>query len=195
MPKLEITLDRRDLARFRTLLKANRTMAAKSLTQVAYAARDDWRRLFPTMFHLRRRWLITGARVDMATPSTLTARVKNIDKFFGRHTEGVDTPKRAADGRLFVPNEPVVEQGTHTRIRSRLRQMERTKRKPFEAGGMLLRRETKKSTPLRVLGYLRKDVDIEPRFDALGVTEQAVRKNYGRLYERMLVRWARTGKA
>lgn len=192
---LDVTLDRRDIARFRTLLRANKTMAAKALTTVAYAARDDWRRLFPTMFNLRRRWLITGARVENATAGKLVSAVKNVDKFFGRHVKGIDTPKRAATSRLFVPAEPVEQQGTHQTIRSRLRRMDQTRRKTFTVDDLVVRRTSKKRLPLKVVGFLRKEVDIEPRFDALGVTEHSVRKNFGRIYASLLTKWAQTGKA
>jgi len=192
---LEVTLSRKDVARFRTLLKANRTMAAKSLTQVAYAARDDWRRLFPTLFKLRRRWLITGARVENATAGNLVSAVKNEDKFFGRHVHGIDTPKVAGKSRLFVPAEPVAQQGTHQTIRARLRRMDQTKRKTFVAGETIFRRTSKKRLPLKVVGFLRKEVDIEPRFDALGVTDRAVRQHFPRIYRQLLLKWSETGKA
>lgn len=193
--ELEPKLDRKNITRFRTLLKANRTMAAKALTTVAYAARDDWRRLFPPLFKLRRRWLITGARVDKATPGNLVSAVKNDDKFFGRHVKGIDTPKRAATSRLFVPVEPIEQQGTHKTIRSRLRRMDQTRRKTFTVDDLVVRGTSNKRLPLKVVGFLRKEVNIEPRFDALGVTGHSVRKNFRRIYASLLTKWAATGKA
>src|SRR5688572_15711324 len=127
---LKVSLDPRDIARFRSLLKANKTMAAKALTFVAYDARDDWRTSIPGLFHLRRRWLVTGARVDAATPGRLMSRVKHLDKYFGRHVKGIDEPKQAGRKTLFVPAQPVAEQGTHTQIRAMLRRAGKTKTKP-----------------------------------------------------------------
>ncbi len=190
--ELNLTLDRRNLARFRTLLSANRTMAAKSLTFVAYKARDDWRAAM-TMFQLRRRWLVTGVRVGNATASNLNAKVGSLDKFFGRHVKGIDAPKRAGGGRLFVPAQPVQQQGTHTQIRRMLRRVDSTKRKTFVVGDMVLRRAGKARLPLIVLGRLRKSVDIQPRFDALAMTERVVRRDFGKVYERLLTQWAARG--
>lgn len=188
---LDVALDLRDLQRFKTLQRASATMAAKSLTFAAEKAQDAWRAENPRAFHMRRPWLNWGVRIKHATPGNLVARVGSIDEYFGRHVEGVDEPKTSSTGRLFVPVQPVAEQGTHTQIRAALRRMERTKTKPFMRGGVLLRRLTRKSdAPLKVLAVLRKSVDIEPRFDALGITEAQVKMHYPRIYERLLLKWA-----
>lgn len=193
--ELNVTLDRKGIARFRTLLKANKMMAAKSLTYTAYKARDNWRATFPTLFHLRRRWLITGARVDNATPSRLQARVKHLDTYLGRHVKGIEQPKRAGGKSLFVPAQPVQEQGTHTTIRAMLRRAGQTKTKPkFRVKDMILRRVGKQSNaPVKLLGVLRKSVDIQPRFDALGQTERVVQREYSRIHEKLLRQWAERG--
>lgn len=189
--ELNVTLDRRGIARFRTLLKANRTMAAKALTQVAYKARDEWK-LHYGLFHLRRRWLTTGGRVDMATPGNLVSRVKHLDKYFGRHVKGIDAPKVAGGASLFVPAQPIEQQGTHTQIRAMLRRAGKTKTKPkFRVRDMILRRMGKKSdAPVKLLGVLRKSVDIEPRFDAVAYTERAVHQSFPTVYEKLLVAWS-----
>ncbi len=188
---LNVTLNRRDIARFRTLLKANRTMAAKALTKVAYKAKEAWVPHYG-LFHLRRRWLTTGGRVDMATPSNLVARVKHLDKYFGRHVKGIDAPKKAGGKALFVPAQPIQEQGTHTQIRAMLRRAGRTKTKPkFRVRDMILRRMGRKSdAPVKLLGVLRKSVDIEPRFDAVAYTDRAVRQHFPTVYEKLLVAWS-----
>lgn len=196
MPELTLTLDRRDLARFRTLLKANRMVAAKSLTQVAYKARDAWKPGYG-LFHLRRSWLTTGGRVKMATPSRLVSQVYHRDEYFGRHVRGIDAPKHAASTSLFAPAQPIEQQGTHTQIRAMLRRASKTKTKPkFRVRDMIFRRMGKgHDAPIKLLGVLRKSVDIAPRFDALAYTERAVQEHYPTIYERLLTQWAETGKA
>lgn len=190
--ELTLTLDRRNLAKFRTLLKANRTMAAKALTQVAYKARDDWRGEIPGEFHLRRKWLVSGVRVKQATPGDLNSAVGSIDTFFGRHVKGIDDPKKAGKGRLFVPAIPIEQQGTHTQIRAMLRRASATKTKPvFRVRDMILRRMGKgKDAPIKLLGVLRKEVNITPRFDALALTERAVDRHFPTLYQKLLSQWA-----
>lgn len=191
MIDLNASLSRGDVAKFRTLLSANRSMAAKALTFTAEKAQGDWRHENHRVFHMRRRWLDMGVRIKHATPSHLAAKVGSIDTFFGRHVKGVDEPKRSGKKSLFVPVQPASEQGTHTQIRSRLRRMERTKTKPFMRGGVLLRRIGRaKRQALTVLAVLRKEVDIKPRFDAVGVTERAVRREFSTIYERLLLKWA-----
>ncbi len=191
--ELNVTLDRRSLAKFRTLLKANRMMAAKSLTFVAYKARDEWRASFPTMFHLRRKWLITGARVEVATPNRLQSAVYHKDKYLDRHVKGLDTPKKAEGGRLFVPVQPIEQQGTHTQIRAMLRRADRTKRKTFRVRDMILRRMSKDRDSIKVLGVLRKSVSIKPRFDAVAMTERTVKREFPTVYEKLLRQWSEKG--
>lgn len=193
--ELDLKLDRKDIARFRTLAKANRLMAAKSLTQVAYKARDEWK-VYYKLFHMRRAWLTTGGRVHMATPSKLQSAVYHLDKYFGRHVKGIDTPKRSAGQSLFVPAQPVQEQGTHTQIRNMLRRADKTKtRKTFRVRDMVFRRMRKDRDSIKLLGVLRREVDIAPRFDALRYTSTAVRREFPTIYERLLLQWARSGKA
>lgn len=193
--ELKLKLDRRNLARFRTLMKANKTMAAKSLTKVAYEARDDWREEIPEDFHLRRKWLISGARTKMATAKNLQSAVGHMDSYFGRHVKGVDEPKRAAGSKLFVPAQPAEEQPSHTGIRAMMRRAAKSKTPPFRVRDAILRRVGRKSDgPIRLLGVLRREVAIEPRFDALGLTERAVQREFGKVYSHLLKKWARTGK-
>jgi hypothetical protein len=193
--ELTLELDRRSLGRFRTLMKANRTMAAKSLTFTAEKAQANWRAEMPGEFHLRRKWLPMGVRIKHANASNLVARVGSIDAFFGRHVKGVDDPKKAGRSALFVPAQPVTEQGTHTQIRSAMRRMWRTKTKPFKRNGMWFRRVGRKGNAgLRLLGVMRQSVEIEPRFDALGITARAVNQHFPTIYERLLIKWAASGK-
>lgn len=189
--QLNVTLSARNLAKFRTLLKAQPMLAAKALTFTAERAVTAWR-AGHSVFHRRNTFIDKGVRMRAATPGNLNAAVGTIDKFMGRHVKGVDEPKR---GRLFVPlYDDVAEVPTHTRVRNRLRQADRSKRKLFwfERNGAkyLARRTTKKSTPLQVLGTLREGAQITPRLDAFGIVDQAVQVNFPTVYRRLLDKWA-----
>lgn len=188
--QLNVTLDPRNLAKFRTLLKAQPRIAAQSLTFTAERAQTAWR-AGHSVFHRRNSWIDKGVRIVHATPNNLNAQVGTLDKYMGRHVKGVDEPKTSGASKLFVPVEPSGQQPTHTRIRAKLRAMLRTKTKPFWRHGRLLRRTgTKHDAPLKVLAVLRQSVDIAPRLDAFGIVDRAVQREFPTVYERLLLKWA-----
>jgi hypothetical protein len=169
-------------------------LAAKALTFTAERAVPAWR-AGQTVFHRRNSWIDRGIRVKFATPSDLNAQVGTPDKFMARHIIDIDQPKVAGRGRLFVPVQPIEEQGTHTQIRSRLRRMMGTKTKPFMRNGVLMRRMGRgHGAPLKVLGVLRRSVDIKPRLDAEGIVEGVVQREFTTIYERLIIKFAETGK-
>ncbi len=190
--EIKIALDARNLRKFRTLLRASRLEAAKSLTFTAEKAQGAWRLENHRVFHMRRTWIDKGVRKIAATPSTLEAAVYTIDEYMDRHTVGIETEKGHVDPRgLFVPAKPIAEQGTHTQIRRQLAGMARTKTKPFWHNGFLLRRLGKgHRAPLTLLGMFREHIKIKPRLDAEGVVARTVEKEFPTVYERLLLRWA-----
>jgi hypothetical protein len=197
MTHLDYQLDARDLRRLRLLESVSRTTAAKVLTFTAEKAIPAWRAGNEAVFTLRRRAFIQkGVRVRMATASDLNAKIGTIDRFMSRHVVGIGEPKVAASGRmLFVPNQPIADQGTHTQTRRTLAAMLRTNRKPFilhvaDGRVVLVRREGKGRSPLRVLGSLRKTVKIRPRLDVLGIVAPVVERSFGPVFERLLVKWS-----
>lgn len=192
-PELNISLDRANLAKFRTLLTANRKIAAQSLTFTAERARDAWRGENHRVFHMRRTWIDKGVQVRAATLSNLVARVGSVDKYMGRHVIGVDEAKEAGGKGLFVPIKPASEQGTHTQLRAALKRMASTKTAPFWRHGVLLRRLSRgHDAALTVIAVLRRSVRIKPRLDAEGVAYGAVQRAFPSVYERLLLKWAET---
>lgn len=188
--ELTVILDARNLARFRRLRIANQTIAAQSLTFTAERAQLAWR-AGQSVFHRRNSWIDKGVRIKHATPSNLNARVGTIDTYMGRHVKGVDDPKVSGGKGLFVPIQPIDDQPTHTRIRSKLRAMMRTKTKPFWRHGELLRRTGPgHGAPLKVLAVMRHSVHIEPRLDALDIVDREVQRAFPTVYERLLLKWA-----
>lgn len=194
--ELKLTLDRRNLAKFRTLLKASRTEAAKALTFTAEKVEPAWR-AGQSVFHQRNTWLSKGVRKKAATPGKLVAQVYHKDEYLGRHVPQLArTKQREGGGRLLVPTYGGISEAlTHTRMRAKLRQADRTKRKTFVVmDSLLVRRKGKARTPLIVLGKLMKQNQTEPRFDVLNIVDGVVRREFPKVYERLLVRWAETGK-
>lgn len=195
MPEFVASLDRRDLAKFRMLASASRTMAAKSLTFTAERAQEDWVKGH-SIFKRRNNWIDKGVRKRAATASNLTATVGTIDRYMGRHVTGVDDPKRPARSRLFVPAyQGIGNVGTHTRIRTAIRRAAASKTKPFVArfgsGKVaLVRRAGKGRTPLKVLGTLEHAVDINARLDVRTIVARAVEREFSSIYERLLIKWA-----
>lgn len=191
MAEINLTLDRKDLARFRTLLSANRTMAAKSLTFTAEKAVPAWR-AGHRVFHKRNSWIDKGVRMRPATPATLSAKVGTIDRYMGRHIPQLNQRK---GGNLFVPAYGAISEApTHTRMRSRLKQAKGTKRKPFRIGSAIFRRKGKARTPLILLGHLTRGAEIRPELNAVGIVDGVVRREFPRIYERLLLKWAQTGQ-
>lgn len=190
--ELSVALDRRNLAKFRKLLVANKRIAAQSLTFTVERAQLAWR-AGNSVFHQRRDWINKGVRITHATPGNLNARVGTIDRYMGRHVKGIDDPKATGGKGLFVPIKPIEQQPTHTRIRAQLRAMMRTKSKPFWRHGELLRRTGPgHSARLIVLGVMRKSVKIKPRLDALMIVDRAVQVAFPTVYERLLLKWAQS---
>ena len=193
--ELNVSLDRRGLKQFGRLAEASRLMAAKALTFTAERAVPAWVRGH-SVFHKRRTWIDRGVRKRPATPSNLVAKVGTIDKYMGRHVVGVGEEKRPEGGGLiFVPSKPVEQQGTHTQTRRQLDRMRGTKRKPFILEGrggtlLLVRRKTKRRTPLEKLATLTSEIDIPERLDAEKIVEEVVHREFCPIYERLITQWA-----
>lgn len=188
--QIDISLDLRNLARFRTLLKVGgRKAASQALYFTAERAVPDWQAANRALFHMRRDWINKGVRARFVR-GQLSAQVGTIDKYMGRHTKGVEETKRAGGKALFVPAQPVEEQGTHTQIRGRLRGYARSKTKVmFWQGGRLFRREGKgKAEKVKLLAVLRQAVRIKPRLDAVQVVSRAVNREFPTQYERLLLK-------
>lgn len=194
MPELILDLDRRDLSRLRRLAGASRLMAAKALTFTAEKAVPAWK-AGQAIFHKRNSWLDRGVRKRAATPGNLNAQVGTLDRFMGRHVVGVDEPK---GGRLFVPiYRSIGEAKKHNVARRRMERMGKAKRKPFilRSGGdvFVVRRKRKARAPLEVLGKLQTGANVEARFDPMRIVDGVVRREFPRVYERLILKWADTG--
>lgn len=194
--ELTITLDAKDITRFRRLVGASRLVAAKALTFTAEKAVPAWK-AGQSIFHKRNTWIDRGVRKRAATPGNLNAQVGTLDKFMGRHVIGIGEPK---EGRLFIPiYRKIGEARTHRQERRKLERMEGTKRKPFkwqskDGETFLARRKGKKRSPLVILGKFQTGANVEARFDPLTIVDGVVRREFPRIYERLILKWAETGR-
>lgn len=190
---LNITLDARDLRRLRTLEMASRSSAAKALTFTAERAIPAWQAANARVFHMRRTWLNKGVRLRAATPGNLNAQVGSIDIYMGRHVVGIGEQK---EGHLFIPiYSNIADVRTHTAMRRTLASANDSSRKTFEihaASGKILivRRKGKARTPLQILGVVQDGAHMTPHLDALGVVAPVVAREFGPIYERLLLKWA-----
>jgi hypothetical protein len=190
-----VQLDARNIARLRRLRSVSAGMAAKSLTFTAERAKPAWI-AGQAVFHKRNTWIDRGVRMRPATAGNLNAQVGSVDKFMGRHVVGINEHK---DGDLFIPiYRSIGEALTHTKERRALARMQDTKRKPFilRTNGEVLiaRRAGKARTPLVILGKLQHGAKIEPRLDALAIVDAVVQREFPPIYERLLLKWADTGR-
>lgn len=190
-----VTLDAENLARFRRLLGVSRSIAAKSLTFTAERAVPAWR-VGNSVFHKRNTWIDRGVRMRAATPGNLEAQVGTLDKYMDRHVIGLGGGK---EGHLFIPMYARIgDAPTHTRERATLRRMEGTKRKPFKivlhGTTYIARRDTSDRLPLVILGKIQDNAKVTPRLDALGIVDRVVQAEFPTVYERLLLKWAETGR-
>ena len=191
--RLDISLDRKNLARLDRLASLSKSAAARALTSMAAESIDPWRAANKRVFHMRRAWINRGLRFIPATPGNLNAQVGTLDKYMGRHVVGLGEEKRArAGGKLLVPFASIQEQGTHNQLRARLRRADSSARKIFklERGGKtyLMRRKGKARGPLELVAVLTDHVKIPERLDALGIVGDVVNRRFGAAYERLLIR-------
>jgi hypothetical protein len=200
MVGLTVSLDWGNASRLKLLSSISRTTAAKALTFTAERAVPAWRAANRRVFHMRREWINKGVRMRPASAGNLNAQVGTIDQYMQRHVVGLGETKVTGARALFVPiYNTMADQGTHTQTRRSLARMQDTHRKPFilhtESGKVLLVRRTGKGrTPLQVLGVLQESVHIEPKLDALETVARVVNREFGPVYERLLLKMLERGE-
>lgn len=193
--ELIATLDKRNLAKLAMLAKASKLEAAKALTFTAERAKPAWQAGQSAVFHERNSWVKGGVRIRAATPSTMATKVGTIDRFMQRHVVGLGEEKRGKS-RLLIPTyNAISEVGTHRQTKRKLAGYQRTKRKPFlmqtkSGHTMLVRRKGKARTPLVILATLQQEAHIEPSLDALAIVADTANREFGPIFERLLLKWA-----
>ncbi|MGX9428004.1 hypothetical protein [Bradyrhizobium sp. LeoA1S1] len=188
-------LERLDQLRDRSI----NTATAKALTFTAKDAQQVLRTQIPSIFVLRRPWVVGGIRIRPANGSTLMATVGSIDKYMERHVIGAGKEKYpdnalsirakrdnrgrlASGGILIKPYGSIGSAPVHTVVRRQLKRMDGQKRKPFHivSGGKVLvvRRRTKKRLPLQTLAVLQSSATINEHWDFLGAVSGVVQARF-----------------
>ncbi|GJD31457.1 hypothetical protein PMNALOAF_2716 [Methylobacterium adhaesivum] len=208
--QLQVRLDAKDLARLAVVKGKAKTAAAKALTFTAQDSQLALKGQVPGVFHLRNGWVPKGVRLKSASAGSMSARVGSVDKYMERHVIGAGKPKpperaltisksRDSRGRLssgglmIMPYGGIGEYPTHTAVSRKLKRVGGQKRKTFnilsKSGNQVLivRRKSKKRTPLQVLGILRGEaVDIKQEWDMFGAVKGVVSARFSGHFERAL---------
>lgn len=203
---LYVTLDKKDLRELSRLKGKARMAGAKALTWTAKDAQKALQTQAGGVFHLRNSWVPRGIRIDPATPGTMNARVGSIDKYMERHVTGQgkrparsltirgsrDSSGRLATGGLLVkPYGSIAQAPTHNVVRRRLKRVDTQKRKTFQIIGrggsvLLVRRTTKKRSPLEVMAVLKNQATVTPRWPLQGTVQGVVSARFGAHFERAI---------
>ncbi len=161
-------------------------IAAKSLTNVAQKSQTEVKKHIGDEFHIRKKsgGFESSIRIKPANKKSLTSEVYTMAAFASLQQTG--GKKRARDGRLAIP------------IYNNIRDVKRptTKNSPaaYLAGDAFKMRTKsgkeviaqRKRGSLKILYFLRKEADVEKRFDMVEVTEKAVNDSFGMIFRRNL---------
>ncbi|WP_028165464.1 hypothetical protein [Bradyrhizobium elkanii] len=198
-------LERLDQLRDRSI----NTATAKALTFTAKDAQQALRTQIPSIFVLRRPWVVGGIRIRPANGSTLMATVGSIDKYMERHVIGAgkekypdnalsirakrDSRGRLASGGILIkPYGSIGSAPVHTVVRRQLKRMDGQKRKPFHivtknGKVIVVRRRTKKRFPLETLAVLQGSATINEHWDFLGTVSGVVQARFPNHFYRAVV--------
>lgn len=154
---------------------------ARGLTQTAKDAQADVREDLPKRFTIRRAWVPNGIRIEPATKRDPEAVVGSLEPFMKRQETG--GRKRARDhSRVAVPVN--VKRSKRDLIPKGQRPAAlKGKPKVFlvktASGAGILRRVGKKRYPVQILYWLKKGVDVKPRFGFQKTTGTTVQERFG----------------
>jgi hypothetical protein len=181
--RLNITLDDSQMAQLDKLRdRTVNTAVAKALTFTAKDSQVALKAEVPGLFVLRRNWVVQGIRIKPANGGNLNAQVGSIDKYMERHVIGAGVQKHpakalsirakrdsggrlATGGILIKPYGSIGSAPTHTVVRRQLSRMDTQKKKTFQIKSkdgriLIVKRTTKKRTPLKTLAVLQNEVDV-----------------------------------
>ncbi|WP_315743128.1 hypothetical protein [Bradyrhizobium sp. SZCCHNR1075] len=173
------------------------TVTAKALTFTAKDAQAALRAEVPAQFVLRRQWILQGVRIRPANGNRLMSVVGSIDKYMERHVIGAGKEKHpdnalsirsrrdpttgrlATGGILIKPYGSIGSAKIHTVVRRQLKRVDGQKRKTFQVKGkdgkvFIVRRTSKKRTPLQTLAVLQNQATINEHWDFRGTVAGVV---------------------
>jgi len=161
-------------------------IAAKSLTNVAQKSQTEVKKHIRDEFHIRKKsgGFESSIRIKPANKKNLTSQVYTMAAFASLQQTG--GKKKARDGRLAIP--------IYNNIKDVKRKTAKNSPSAYLAGDAFKMRTKsgkeviaqRKRGGLKILYFLRKEADIEKRFDMVEVTTKAVNDSFGMIFRRNL---------
>jgi len=161
-------------------------IAAKSLTNVAQKSQAEVKKHIRDEFHIRKKsgGFESSIRIKPANKKNLTSEVYTMAAFASLQQTG--GKKKARDGRLAIP--------IYSNIKDVKRKTTKNSPSAYLAGDAFKMRTKsgkeviaqRKRGNLKILYFLRKEADIEKRFDMVEVTTKAVNDSFGMIFRRNL---------
>ncbi|WP_047308804.1 hypothetical protein [Rhodopseudomonas palustris] len=193
--------------------RAANTALAKALTFTAKDSQMALRAEAPSVFVLRRQWIVGGIRIRPANGGKLLATVGSIDKYMERHVVGAGKEKYpdqqlsvrstrdgrgrlASGGILIKPYGSIGSAPVHTVVRRQLKRIDGQKRKTFQIvtgkGVAIVRRRGRKRYPLQTLAVLQSSATIHENWDFFGTVRGVVYARFEHHYWRALMNASRS---
>ena len=159
---------------------------AKSVTQIAKKSQEEVRKHIREEFHIRKKrgGFESSIRIKPATKKNLAAQIYTMASFASLQQTG--GKKKARDGRLAIPiyqNVRDVKRKTVKNSPSGYLAGDAFKIKTVSGQEAIAQR---KRGSLKILYFLRKEADIDKRFNMIEVTEQKVRDEFGMIFKKNL---------
>jgi len=161
-------------------------IAAKSLTNVAQKSQAEVKKHIRDEFHIRKKsgGFESSIRIKPANKKNLTSEVYTMAAFASLQQTG--GKKKARDGRLAIP--------IYSNIKDVKRKTTKNSPSAYLAGDAFKMRTKsgkeviaqRKRGSLKILYFLRKEADVEKRFDMVEVTTKAVNDSFGMIFRRNL---------
>ena len=161
-------------------------IAAKSLTNVAQKSQAEVKKHIREEFHIRKKsgGFESSIRIKSANKKNLTSQIYTMAAFASLQQTG--GKKKARDGRLAIP--------IYNNIKDVKRRTAKNTPSAYLAGDAFKMRTKsgkeviaqRKRGGLKILYFLRKEADIEKRFDMVEVTTKAVNDSFGMIFRRNL---------
>jgi len=161
-------------------------IAAKSLTNVAQKSQTEVKKHIREEFHIRKKsgGFESSIRIKPANKKNLTSQIYTMAAFASLQQTG--GKKKARDGRLAIP--------IYSNIKDVKRKTAKSSPSAYLAGDAFKMRTKsgkeviaqRKRGGLKILYFLRKEADIEKRFDMVEETEKAVNDSFGMIFRRNL---------
>ena len=157
-------------------------IAAKSLTNVAQKSQTEVKKHIRDEFHIRKKsgGFESSIRIKAANKKNLTSQIYTMAAFASLQQTG--GKKKARDGRLAIP--------IYDNIKDVKRKTAKNSPSAYLAGDAFKMRTKsgkeviaqRKRGGLKILYFLRKEADVEKRFDMVEVTTKTVNDSFGMIF-------------